>query len=100
MTVRLDPEGNETQALFEMEDFDGKQVLEIGSGDGRLTWLYADRAAHVTAVEPFEQSFERATKDLPPKLEGRVEFKNINFLDFAASSEEAKFDTAIFSWSL
>ena len=100
MTVRLDPEGNETRALFEMEDFDGKRVLEIGSGDGRLTWLYADRAAHVTAVEPFKQSFERATKDLPPELEGRVDFRNMAFLDFAAKSEEARFDTAIFSWSL
>jgi len=100
MTVRLDPEGSETRALFEMEDFDGKRVLEIGSGDGRLTWLYADRAAHVTAVEPFKQSFERAKKDLSTQLEGRVEFQNMDFLDFAASSEEAKFDTAIFSWSL
>lgn len=100
MTVRLDPEGNETRALFEMEHFDGKRVLEIGSGDGRLTWLYADRAAHVTAVEPFKQSFERATKDLPPELEGRVEFRNMAFLDFAARNEEARFDTAIFSWSL
>ena len=100
MTVRLDPEGNETRALFEMEDFDGKQVLEIGSGDGRLTWLYADRAAHVTAVEPFEQSFEQAKKDLPPELEGSVEFQNMEFLDFAATSDGAKFDTVIFSWSL
>ena len=100
MTVRLDPEGSETRALFEMEDFDGKRVLEIGSGDGRLTWLYAARAAHVTAVEPFKQSFERAKKDLSTQLEGRVEFQNMDFLDFAASSEEAKFDTAIFSWSL
>lgn len=100
MTVRLDPEGNETRALFDMEDFDGKQVLEIGSGDGRMTWLYAHRAEHVTAVEPFTRSFDRATKDLPTKLEGHVEFQNMTFLDFAARSEEAKFDTAIFSWSL
>ena len=100
MTVRLDPEGNETRALFEMEDFDGKRVLEIGSGDGRFTWLYADQAAYVTAVEPFEQSFEQAKNDLPQELEGTVEFLNMDFLDFAASTEEGKFDTAIFSWSL
>jgi 16S rRNA A1518/A1519 N6-dimethyltransferase RsmA/KsgA/DIM1 with predicted DNA glycosylase/AP lyase activity len=100
MTVRLDPEGNETRALFEMEDFAGKQVLEIGSGDGRLTWLYADRAEHVTAVEPFAQSYERAKSDLPPELEAHVELQNMAFLDFAARSENAKFDTAIFSWSL
>jgi len=30
---------------------DGKRVLEIGAGDGRLTRLLADRALHVVAVE-------------------------------------------------
>ena len=100
MTVRLDPEGNETSALFEMEDFEGKQVLEIGSGDGRLTWLYADRAAHVTAIEPFAKSFGKAKESLPGELEGRVNFQNISFEDFAAASEAATFDIVILSWSL
>lgn len=99
MTIRLDPEGNETRALFEMEDFKGKHVLEIGSGDGRLTWLFADRAEHVTAVEPFAQSFDQAKNDLPPELAGRIDFQNVAFLEFAARSEPATFDTVILSWS-
>ncbi len=99
MTVRLDPEGNETRALFEMEDFEGKRVLEIGSGDGRLTWLYADRAEHVTAVEPFARSFDHAKKVLPPELAGRIDFQHVAFLDYSAPSEPATFDTVILSWS-
>lgn len=100
MAVRLDPENNESKALFEMEDFAEKHVLEIGSGDGRVSWIYADRAAHVTAIEPFTQSYERAKEDLPPELEGRIEFHNLAFLDFASRIEDARFDTAILSWSL
>lgn len=100
MTVRLDPEKNETRALFELMDFEGKRVLEIGSGDGRLTWLYADRAAHVTAIEPFARSFDRAKADLPDELMERVDFQNISFEDFAADSEPSAFDIAILSWSL
>jgi 16S rRNA A1518/A1519 N6-dimethyltransferase RsmA/KsgA/DIM1 with predicted DNA glycosylase/AP lyase activity len=60
VTIRTDPEGNETATLFDLVDLDGAEVLEIGCGDGRLTWRYADRAAHVTAIEPFEDSIARA----------------------------------------
>ncbi len=100
MTVILDPENNETRAMFEMVDFEGKQVLEICSGDGRLTWLYADRAAHVTAIEPFARSFAEAVEGLPEELDGHVDFQNISFEDFAAASEAAAFDLVILSWSL
>jgi 16S rRNA A1518/A1519 N6-dimethyltransferase RsmA/KsgA/DIM1 with predicted DNA glycosylase/AP lyase activity len=100
MTVILDPENNETRTLFALADFEGKQVLEIGSGDGRLTWLYADRAAHVTAIEPFAASFSKAVDGLPSELEGRVDFQNIAFEDFAAASAAGVFDVAILSWSL
>lgn len=100
MTVRLDPENNESQALFSMEDFSGKHVLEIGSGDGRLTWLYAARAGHVIALEPFTPSFDRAKEDMPDGLLDRVEFVNQAFLDFAAETEDGAFNTVILSWSL
>lgn len=100
MAVILDPENNESRALFELMDFEGKQVLEIGSGDGRLTWLYADRAAHVTAIEPFAASHAQAKEGLPNELKGRVNFQNIAFEDFTADSEPLSFDMAILSWSL
>jgi tRNA G46 methylase TrmB len=45
VTIHVDPEGNETAELFDLVDVEGREVLEIGSGDGRLTWRYADRAA-------------------------------------------------------
>jgi cyclopropane fatty-acyl-phospholipid synthase-like methyltransferase len=43
MSIIKDPEGSEIQALFDLyTDWGGKSVLEIGSGDGRLTWRYAE----------------------------------------------------------
>jgi len=44
MKIRIDPENNEPRALFEIADIKGLHVLEIGGGDGRLTWRYAKEA--------------------------------------------------------
>ena len=62
MAIRVDPENNEIRALFDLADLSGQYVLEIGSGDGRLTWRYAGRAAHVTAIDPFAEGITRARR--------------------------------------
>jgi 2-polyprenyl-3-methyl-5-hydroxy-6-metoxy-1,4-benzoquinol methylase len=98
--IRVDPENNEPRALFALADFHGQSVLEIGCGDGRLTLRYADRAAHVTAIDPFEASITRAKENTPDDLKSRVEFRHIGFDDFAAASASSTFDIAILSWSL
>ena len=100
MTVRIDPEGNETDALFDLVELEGRQVLEIGCGDGRLTWRYADRAAHVTAIEPFEDAIARAHTRLSDAPNQRIEFRHVAFEDFAAASDADIFDVALLSWSL
>ncbi len=100
MAIRIDPENNKIRALLEMADFAGKHVLEIGCGDGNLTWCYADAAAHVTAIDPFEEGIRRAKENLPDTLRDRVEFHNITIEDFAAASESEVFDMAILPWSL
>lgn len=99
MTVRTDPEGNETTALFDLVQLDDREVLEIGCGDGRLTWRYADRTAHVTAIDPFEDAIERAQErllatDLP------IDFRHAAFEEFAAASDTDLFDVGVLSWSL
>jgi 2-polyprenyl-3-methyl-5-hydroxy-6-metoxy-1,4-benzoquinol methylase len=100
MTIRVDPEENETRALFDLADLGGQEVLEIGPGDGRLTWRYADKVARVTAVDPFEEGIKRAKENLPDALQGRVEFRAMAFEGFAAASEHAAFDMVLMSWSL
>jgi 2-polyprenyl-3-methyl-5-hydroxy-6-metoxy-1,4-benzoquinol methylase len=100
MTIRSDPENNEIRALFDMVDFSEKHVLEIGCGDGRLTRRYAEAAALVTAIDPFEESIGRAIKNQPDTLQDRVEFLHTAFEKFAEVRESEMFDTAILSWSL
>ena len=99
MTIILDPERNETKSLFDLcPDWAGKTVLEIGSGDGRLTWRYAEKAARVVALEPGEEAHALALKNRPREM-GHVELRNIGFDTFAHQNKE-RFDLALLSWSL
>jgi len=100
MTIQVDPEVNEIRALLELTDLAGKHVLEIGCGDGRLTWRYADLVGRVTAIDPYEQGIAQARADLPAEWEGRVQFQQAAFEDFAAASEGSTYDLAILAWSL
>ncbi len=52
MAWRIDPEGVETRTLARLAPVDDLRVLELGCGDGRLTFRYADAAASVLAVDP------------------------------------------------
>ena len=99
MPILLDHEQNETRALFSLfNDFAGKSVLEIGCGDGRLTWRYAEGAARVIAIDPDSVKFAKIESTRPPSL-GHVTFMNIGLEPFAAQNKE-KFDIAILAWSL
>ena len=94
------PGGQRKVALFELADLDGAEVLEIGCGDGRLTWRYAHRAAHVTAIDAFQDAIARAESGLPEGLRGTVRFQNVGFEEFAAGTQQDVFDFTILSWSL
>ena len=102
MAILLDPENNETAALFEFaSDLDGACVLEVGCGDGRLTWLYAHRAAHVTGIDPDGSRIERAMAGAPLELRSRLAFHTASLEEYYASRPPTdRFDLAILSWSL
>jgi predicted RNA methylase len=98
MPIQLDPEDTEIIALLDYAgDLAGKRVLEIGCGDGRLTWRYAGRAAQVIAIDSDADEIKIALEDCPPKLRGRVEFQATDIETFDA---QEPFDIAILSWSL
>ena len=100
MTIRSDPEKNEIQALLDMANLGGKKILEVGCGDGRLTWLYADVAEYVTAIDPYEKSILRAMENRPDNLIDQVDFKVAEIKDFAKTSDSEIFDLVILSWAL
>jgi ubiquinone/menaquinone biosynthesis C-methylase UbiE len=94
----IDPEGVETRVIHELIDFGGKDVLEVGAGDGRLTGRYAARAASVLALEAKELLVEQAREATPPGLRRLVSFRvaDATRCDLPA----AAFDVALFSRSL
>ena len=98
MTIRLDPEDSETKALHDLAAFAGKRVLEIGCGDGRLTWRYADRAAHIVAIDPEADDIATAIEECPDHLRERIEFRTSRIEEFDPPQE--LFDIALLSWSL
>lgn len=100
MAVIKDPEGREISSLHAMVDFKDRRVLEVGCGEGRLTWLYAGEAAAVTAIDPILEDIETARANTPQALKGRVTFLPSNLADFAQTFQKPQFDIAIFSWSL
>jgi 2-polyprenyl-3-methyl-5-hydroxy-6-metoxy-1,4-benzoquinol methylase len=92
-----DVDSAEAQVLSARTDFAGKRVLEVGCGDGRLTWLYAGEALSVLGIDPEEESIEIARSELPEELADRVRFEVGQAEDL---SKTAVFDVAFLSWSL
>ena len=93
-----DVEGAETRALAELVDFTGLRVLEVGSGEGRLTWRYAGPAARVLGVDPEAESVKTARADIPPDLASRVRFRVLDAEEL--DEPPGSFDVAFLSWSL
>lgn len=99
MTIQQDPERNEIKFLNEFAGFSAShRVLEIGCGDGRLTWRYAREAGHVVGVEISRDDLRFALVDRPSDLEDRAAFANADSIHLPFSKET--FDLAILSWSL
>jgi 2-polyprenyl-3-methyl-5-hydroxy-6-metoxy-1,4-benzoquinol methylase len=92
-----DPEGAEARVLGQTADFTGARVLEVGCGDGRLTWLYAPRARSVFGIDPDDEQVAIARSSTPPELADRVQFEVGEAEDL---SKTAAFDVAFLSWSL
>lgn len=92
-----DADRAEAHVLGRTTDFSGARVLEIGCGDGRLTWLYAARANSVLGLDPDEEQIALARAETPPELADRARFEVGEAEDL---SRTAVFDVAFLSWSL
>lgn len=98
MRSRIDPQGAETLIINTLIDFDGLRVLEIGCGDGRMTWRYAEKASSVLALDVNENKIELARAHTPRRLRHIVRFEttDITRRPFPSSS----FEAAVLSYSL
>lgn len=98
MSILRDPEGHEIGALSALASFEGLDVLEIGAGDGRLTWPLARAARTWLAVEPDAEAMAAARAALPAALAGRVELREDDVLTMPLPDDA--FDLALLSRSL
>jgi ubiquinone/menaquinone biosynthesis C-methylase UbiE len=92
------PDGMEVRLIERFTTLRGKRILEVGCGDGRLTFQYAPAAKRVLAFDPDRASIEDALDE--------QDWLNVRNVDFRVGSIEhlpargAPFDVALFSWSL
>jgi len=97
MTIQKDIERNETKYLHKFVDFAGKHILEIGCGEGRLTWQYAEATHSTVGIDLDADALRVASIDRPDDLQNKVCFSRARSEQLPFSKET--FDIAILAWS-
>lgn len=98
MSLQKDPENIEGKTLQRLLDVQGKRVLEVGCGEGRLTFKYAGLAKQVIAFDPDHDALRVAKADARMKGISTIQFTEASASHIPFSKET--FDIAILAWSL
>ena len=94
----VDAEGAHLAATLRAADFSNKRVLEVGCGEGRLTWGIAPLAASVLAFDPSSEDIALARADCPGELSEKVRFEVARAEEIDVPPQSV--DLVFFSWSL
>ena len=80
-----------------LKSVNAARVLDLGCGEGRLTWRYAVKPAMAIGIDPDRDALRVATIDRPSDLEHRVHFSNAlaEWLPFPKET----FDFVVLAWS-
>jgi len=74
MATELDPARLMPRAILEAAGFRDAQVLEIGAGDGRLSFQYAAEARSVVGIDTKEAEIRAASEGRGGEPRGDVQF--------------------------
>ena len=96
--MQRDPEGFEKKTLHKFVDFTNARVLEIGCGEGRLTWKYAAASKLTVGIDPDRNALRIARADSPSALRDKACFAQASASNIPFSKET--FDIAVLAWSL
>jgi 2-polyprenyl-3-methyl-5-hydroxy-6-metoxy-1,4-benzoquinol methylase len=97
MTIQKDIERNETSHLHKFADFAGKRILEIGCGEGRLTWQYAEETHSTVGIDLDADALRVAIINRPADLQNKVYFSRTLSEQLPFSKE--RFEIALLAWS-
>jgi len=98
MASEIDPQGREPQVLLDAADFNRARVIEIGCGDGRLTFHYGRVSRFVVGLELKAAQLASAVDACPSQLGQRLKF--IRASAMALPFGAGDFDIALFAKSL
>lgn len=88
--------GIELRAIERHVRLTGRDVLEVGCGNGRLTFQYAHRARSVVAIDPNEEDVAWAAEEARNRGLDHVRFA----VGTAQRPPPGPFDVALLTWSL
>ena len=74
MATEVDPAGVMPRAILKAADFRNARVLEVGAGDGRLTFQYAAEPRSVLGIDTKESEIRAASRCSGTELRGDVRF--------------------------
>lgn len=98
MPPTVDPDGVEPATIRELVDLSGRRVLDVGCGDGRLSFVCARQGAEVLGFDPDEEAVAIARAETPRELRQRLRFEVAHAREIELPKGE--FDLVLFSWSL
>ena len=74
MATEVDPVGVMPCAILKAADFRDARVLEVGAGDGRLTFQYAAEPRAIIGIDTKEPEIRAASQRTGKELRGHVQF--------------------------
>ena len=98
MSLERDADRNEIKFLRKFVDLKDKRVLEVGCGEGRLTWQYANETRTTLAVDLDQDALRVARVDCPSDAAHKAHLACADSIQLPFVKE--KFDIGILAWSL
>jgi 2-polyprenyl-3-methyl-5-hydroxy-6-metoxy-1,4-benzoquinol methylase len=98
MPAVVDPDGVELATIRDLVDLRGLRVLDVGCGEGRLSFACAQEGAEVFAFDPDEEAVATARDETPRELRKRLRFEVAHAREIELPKGE--FELVLFSWSL
>ena len=98
LIYRRDPDKIELNHLLEFAALDDARILEIGCGEGQLTFLYSDLPSLVIGIDQDSDALENGTNTARNSGQTHVSFLQGSGAQLPLPAQQ--FDTVIFSSSL